>query len=593
MGSDSALEKRRILTEKLSHDNPYDAELYLKRARCHEKLGFPDLAVGDAYKALLLTDEADDESGEYHERALEAIKKTTSRSLSCRNGGDEPTSSETESNPETADGSTAARIATYALTSYRLLAWNLWRCGSLKSAYDFCQRGLRLHDQDESLEECKKQILATNKVTRDRRDPTWVESNFDPRIDLSDEGSVRRELYPWNVHEPDRFSPSSLSFLNQELSTVAPKCTIRAVALPLLTEDGGLLNRMPQKEPKSILQLGLFAKEDIGPGETVLHESSILTANNRLHNPLCDACSSELPPISASHEIHACQECTDIVFCSEKCYTTAMKTYHPSICGSEDVDTIGKDTDPKEAANALYLLLLGRVLALSKTQNQHPLEIKETKYISGDFIAPSLSESSYLHSTSAASAFTVARHLPFSFTYNILSPLHLLEKMGVDVFSPHSLENYDVWIFNTLYAKFRATASARLSTRDGRPEVSAVHPLWCLANHSCAPNVRWEWGGEIKFWARGGREVVRWGEEKGEKDERKWEGGIKAGEEILNHYCDVELSVEERREWAVGALGGMCVCERCKWEDSTEKDQIDKHINGAYNRSNENKQIDR
>lgn len=78
--------------------------------------------------------------------------------------------------------------------------------------------------------------------------------------------------------------------------------------------------------------------------------------------------------------------------------------------------------------------------------------------------------------------------------------------------------------------------------------------------------MKWEWGGEIRFEARGGDEVVKWGDGKG----KKREGGIKKGEEVLNHYCDVELPVKERREWAMGALGGMCVCERCVWEEGEE-----------------------
>lgn len=32
-------------------------------------------------------------------------------------------------------------------------------------------------------------------------------------------------------------------------------------------------------------------------------------------------------------------------------------------------------------------------------------------------------------------------------------------------------------------------------------------------------------------------------------------GGIKKGEEILNHYCDIDLKVKDRREWAQGSLG--------------------------------------
>ena len=41
---------------------------------------------------------------------------------------------------------------------------------------------------------------------------------------------------------------------------------------------------------------------------------------------------------------------------------------------------------------------------------------------------------------------------------------------------------------------------------------------------------------------------------------------IRKGEEILNHYCDIGIDVRDRREWAVGALGGLCRCARCQWE---------------------------
>ncbi len=145
-------------------------------------------------------------------------------------------------------------------------------------------------------------------------------------------------------------------------------------------------------------------------------------------------------------------------------------------------------------------------------------------------------------------------------------------------------------------AKYRGVASAKMNPRTGMPEVCAVHWRWCLANHSCAPNVRWEWpasksneaskevrseegeeeeekeeeekeeeeGGCMALVVRGGDEVVQWG------PRRTREGGIKKGQEILNHYCDVDLPVEARREWAAGALGGVCVCERCVWEDAGE-----------------------
>ncbi|MCJ1354551.1 MAG: hypothetical protein MMC33_004540 [Icmadophila ericetorum] len=539
------LEKRQSFTEQL-YQSPYNVRLYLQRADCHEALGFPDLAAGDAYKALLLLDEAGDESGEYHDQSYHTLETEIHEEVhtngitakSCVSSNRQPIEN---------------LIQEYTTTTYRSLTRNLERCGCLKSAFDFCSRGLVLDPDDTTLQSQRTAILQRNRRTQLRRTSAWDESTFDPKNDLPDEITVRRELYPWNDHEPNRFSSASLSFLNHEMGKVAPQCSVLAVTLPLLTEEGSTIT-----EP-SARQLGIFAREDIAPGSVVLHESSLLTANNRLHDPLCDACSSNLPSISTPEYLYACSECDDTVFCSAQCLEAAMSSYHPSICG-KDLDFIGRETGLKDTVNALYLLLLSRTMALAETQGAHPLELKETKYIWGDFIHP---DSAYVYSSSA-SAFITARHLPFSFTYNILSPLHVLEKMDIDIFA--ELERYDIWIFNTLYAKFRGTASARVSPRDGRPEVCAVHPMWCLANHSCAPNVRWEWGGDIKFVARDAENSVRWGPSKDDKGGEKWQGGIRKGEEVLNHYCDVELDLTARREWAMGPLGGVCMCDRCKWE---------------------------
>ncbi|KAI7589004.1 hypothetical protein KC343_g18760, partial [Hortaea werneckii] len=119
---------------------------------------------------------------------------------------------------------------------------------------------------------------------------------------------------------------------------------------------------------------------------------------------------------------------------------------------------------------------------------------------------------------------------------------------------------------------FRGTASARLSGLGGRPirgpEVSAVHPMWCLANHHCDPNVSWDWGGSIKFKALDWR--PEWASKRKDVEPVRRTPGIKKGEEILNHYCDIRLPVHERREWMVGALGGNCMCERCRFEEEND-----------------------
>lgn len=429
--------------------------------------------------------------------------------------------------------------------------------GCQRSALKYVQMGLNLFPGDEALLGTQQVIMeAVDAYFTRKYGKNTTGQKFGPE-DFPDSGMVRREAYPWNEHEPDRSTKESLDFLNEEMAKVAPKLEVRVTELPALSTE-------PGKENETTKQLGVFAKDDIAPGEIVLNETSLLTANNRLQDALCDACSKDLPDLNSSDaaasEVVECDDC-QVVFCSQRCLDLAQETYHPALC-DVDVEAIAKDVPPAQAADALYTLLLLRAMAMAETQDCHPLELKEVKYIWGDYHTMPLSPHWQPHDP-----YTVRdifpKTLPFSFHYSVELPFHMLEKMDVDFFRN---PQYDTWVFNVLYAKFHGTASARLSGLGGRPirgpEVSAVHPMWCLANHSCDPNVSWEWGGAIFFQAR--KERVEWRDGKGET--RKKKPGLKRDEEVLNHYCDVELPVKERREWASGALGGDCRCDRCVWE---------------------------
>jgi hypothetical protein len=416
---------------------------------------------------------------------------------------------------------------------------SLMLCGCLRSAYQFCERGLSILPENKELRETKIYI----ETVAERR----TRNSIGSPNDLTDWGLVRREVYPWNNHEPDRFSEETLKTLNESLAQMAPKCAVQVSELPVLLDtatDMDAYDVIPTCQ-----QLGVFAKEDISPGEVVLEEYTLVTANNRLKESVCDACSGELPPLGSDSTAVSCPECYDTVFCDQFCFEKAQESYHPAVC-EKDVDSIAKDPEAKDTDASLYLLLLSRILAMSVHQDIHPLDVGQIKYIWGDFISSSANEVSLSLTAEPPPEWT----LPFSFTYNIETPLHILEKMDIDIYS--TIAQHDVWVFNTLYSKFRGTASARKNPKDGRPDVAAVHPFWCLANHDCDPNVTWEWSGRMVLRAR----------------EKRVVGGapcfIKKGEEILNHYCDVDLPVQQRREWASGSLGGWCMCKRCRDESA-------------------------
>ena len=429
----------------------------------------------------------------------------------------------------------------------------LLACGCYRSAFDYIARATKAFPNDRVFNVDDDNLTAELRAHYEKEGENVDDVEID---DYPDKGLVRRENYPWNEYEPDRHSEECLQFLNNELASIAPKLEVRVSELPLLSTDqeaGG--------DTQFVKQLGVFAKENIAPGEEVLNERSLLTAVSRLHDVYCDACSTTLPDTPGSESnIISCEECDEVFFCSEECHDLAQDFYHPSICGV----TIDQGKVPaREAADSLYSILLVRALALAETQDLHPLELKELRYIWGDYHSKDLDSAWQVDVEGRpVDAFAgIPRTLPFSFNNNIIKPLHLLEKMDVNIFTQSY--RYDTWVFNTIYAKLRGTASAQQGL-DGRPEIGAVHPMWCLANHSCDPNVAWEWQGTMKFWTR--KELVEW---KG-RDPNKGPG-LKKDEEVFGHYCDIRLPVKERREWAVGALGGDCMCQRCVWEDAEQR----------------------
>ncbi len=150
------LERRQTLTLAL-FESPYNLILYLQRAVVHSDLGYPDLAAGDAYRALLLTDEVRDESFEYHERALESLRPYSAddpaslRRLESLRIPKEVLSSESGHDLTGEDKVTGELAKRASIRCYQILAISLLLCGCLKSAYDFTCRGLATSPWDEEL----------------------------------------------------------------------------------------------------------------------------------------------------------------------------------------------------------------------------------------------------------------------------------------------------------------------------------------------------------------------------------------------------------------------------------------------------------
>ncbi|CAK7263832.1 hypothetical protein SEPCBS119000_000700 [Sporothrix epigloea] len=538
------LEQRQQLSDMLQQ-HPYDLVLYLRRAVVYTDMGYPDLAASDAFQAYRLCCDVDEVAC-----YLEAFQAIRGYAVIVKAKG------EPAGLPRVLRGVTLEQNS--AVSDDEPLPNVVPQPDEEPIPYEPRPIANYIADVDSG----------------------GHDGDYNP-ADLPDRGFARREVYPWNTFEPQRCSDASLTLLNQKLARVAPKCEVRAVQLPVLSAQG-------LSESAAALenwQLGIFAKEPIAAGEVVLREHSVLTANNRHKAEACDACGSDIfGTNNATDNRHSnvdstvgCNHCC-AVFCGEECYGRALDAYHLPACRWKDFIPSLKDWNPQDANDELYMLLVTRVLAIAESQKLHSLELEEVKYLWGDFvpIATNAQEAISSHHLSPYSPEVVAMaaaggyppaawSLPFNFLDHIIKPVVFLEMSRVNIYkNPVKL---DGWVLNTLYAKLRGTASARESRLDDPPFMAAVHPLWSLANHDCDPNVTWEWDGCMVLRAK--EERVQLAEDKVAGTTRP--GGIAAGEEILNHYCDVDLPVQLRREWVRGSLGGTCMCLRCQDEAAAER----------------------
>ncbi|KAL9066789.1 MAG: hypothetical protein Q9157_007016 [Trypethelium eluteriae] len=300
-------------------NEPYSVAVHLALSQRLKSLRYPDLAAGYAYKALLLIDEVLEDSGEYHEQAFEAAQnflKSPGDDLADAvagltlqdKGSEQPKGISNDRIMALASGPWREIAFTgdshFILPQlYRLLVQALIDCGCLRSAMDLCSRGLQTLKDVPNVDSSKLEELAVLMQQKacchlKEKDGT-VDFESLPTSEWPEQSYVRRELYPWNDYEPDRLSEASLQTMNLEMHKVAPKLEVRVTELPVLSPDHNNSDQSASENTSTIKQLGVFASEDLAPGEIILDETSVLTANNRLNDTLCDACSSDLPELNS------------------------------------------------------------------------------------------------------------------------------------------------------------------------------------------------------------------------------------------------------------------------------------------------------
>jgi hypothetical protein len=569
-------------------------ELLLQRALVYEALAYPELALGDALTAFTVCEYDKDGGGD--------IEAVWLRNLGEAGIDERCDEGECES----------IRAATQYMCGLVILR---------------CLKALSADSNSIRLWEGAVRTLGEEYDNDDVQ--RWTKSDSDVRLSLSecDEdaiegrngsgaflmGASRREVYRWNDFEGDRMSDKALEDVNGRLRFASGgKIEARKSLLPDLTRSAATevaqatpdvtsftkADNSPAAAPTSnatTAQLGLFAVEDLPPGTTVLTERSPLSAIRPHGASLCDACAGDLETDNANTSAQSCPGC-GIPFCSPECLSIANLYHKPNLdddstdegyppnaspfCpGSHSETTDAADLGRAEGSTTpewdLYFLLVIRALQMAETQDCHPLELFECKYLWGDFNEDVSLKKLTADNLSPPQATNFKRTLPYSLTHHLTLPLQWFELLMLsrpDSFTPYSrtwLQRYDWWVIQTLYAKFRGVADAKLSTWSGEPETASVYPLWCLANHSCEPGVTWEGGGVRRLKVRKQPAVA---EESGTGDGKASWAGLKQGEEVWNHYTDVrEKDYRVRRSRLREVLGGDCRCSRCLREEAAAR----------------------
>ncbi|KAI5809925.1 hypothetical protein DFH27DRAFT_477101 [Peziza echinospora] len=315
------LQARELCTKALTEYTPYHPVIYANRACVYSRLGYHDLAAGDAYRAVMLM--------EYiRARYQDEVPQPESAS------GTKP--------PPAQNGAQQLEIDTAEFVKIKLSIMN---------------------EMNEKLEKAIADQAADVSPEKSRS--------------ILSSGVALRQNYPWNTYEPDRFSEESLHKLNQNMTKCAlnsglgvAKCEAKVLDLPDLTvqrgEDGRLIESVHLSK-----HLGIFATQDIYAEETFFVEDiTISGAPHPGKRILCDYCSERIPgeggeDVSPDPPLYP-------AYCSQLCLRLAKESHHnpTTLCGRED-DLSWIYDDIIASPNPISM------------NNTHPLLLDEVKYLYG------------------------------------------------------------------------------------------------------------------------------------------------------------------------------------------------------------------
>ena len=401
------------------------------------QIGYPELAVGDAYKVTLLFDEIHNKTSVGNTAVLMFGMKHW---LSM-----DPSSRDTAPTDKNFQSKVWAALSLFEVNNAKLLIESLTCLNCLCDAQEICRDASRKFPAEGYFRGMRlRELNALKKMDLARPMPSHLkpEQKDDFNAMLRCGGFYRRP-YPWMSSGMLRRDPSAISRMRKSVANLTTKCNIKKIA----AKEG-----LDETESD---YYGMFAKKTAQKNEIILREDTVLCAV-RESAERCPACCRFLP--NTPHLSKCCQT----PYCTARCANLAGRTYHASIC-KKDFSFLHEITK-RESVNTILLQEQLRLFAAIIQENaSHPLK--------STIIAP-------LHAQLGPNN-TMAISLK-----GIIKPtIKILRALGIDIFAD---EKWDTWVLLILYA--RAANNHRADNISHGGFIMAINPAYSFFNHSCDPN---------------------------------------------------------------------------------------------------------
>ncbi|PMD33341.1 hypothetical protein L207DRAFT_571522 [Hyaloscypha variabilis F] len=412
-------------------DHTCDPKLWFTRGKTLLSLGYPELAAGDFERTLILIDHGLDYSSKYGKSVRLPWLQNWIRIY--RGPAWEL---KTFTSAEAAHNSLVDPLKKFRKDTYIAYVDALYLNRAIPDVIQLCKDALKLYPRDRDFLELLEEGEDTFSTHMADQKENLIIAGIPPEKYAW--GMLAIRLYPWTPSDLRTRTAATIASANQMLLSCSDSLEIRSSSV------GGL---------------GMFAKRDIQKGERILSAPSVTgTSNKPSTGRYCYNCAAALK--TSSTLAFSC--CPSMKFCGEECKTIAGNNYHNALCGKDfsDIYKSALSNEFAESTVARDTLIFLRLLAMSVQARTHPLATPPIAWITANYEAQS--------------------PLPWSRGVNIIGPIKILEKLGVNIFA----EEYDTWVMQTMLNRARNNSR----THDSSLRQTVINPMYSFFNHSCEPD---------------------------------------------------------------------------------------------------------